>query len=228
MMIKAVIFDLFETLITEWGHEKYTKRKISDDLHLNYEQFSLYWEENAYGRYQGNISFEESIGYVCKKCGVTLLPDQLAYVTSKRMSTKAACFDYIDSDVLVLLKELKEYGIRLAMLSNCSSEEVTTIRQSSLCPYFDTLVLSYEVGLSKPDPLIFRRVLEELQLKADECFYVGDGGSNELEGARAAGMETVQAKWYTNRHPVPRDSMEGFKAAERPLELIGFINAVSI
>ena len=27
-MIKAVIFDLFETLITEWGHEKYTKRKI--------------------------------------------------------------------------------------------------------------------------------------------------------------------------------------------------------
>jgi DNA-directed RNA polymerase subunit RPC12/RpoP len=80
MMIKAVIFDLFETLITEWGHEKYTKRKISDDLHLNYELFSKFWEENAYGRYQGNISFEESIGYVCKKCGVTLLPDQLALV----------------------------------------------------------------------------------------------------------------------------------------------------
>jgi putative hydrolase of the HAD superfamily len=228
MMIKAVIFDLFETLITEWGHEKYTKRRISDYLHLNYELFSKFWEGNAYGRYQGKVSFEESIRYVCQKCGGTLLPDMLSYVVSKRMSTKAACFDYIDTDVITLLKKLKEHGIRLAMLSNCSSEEVTAIRQSSLCPYFDTLVLSYEVGLSKPDPLIYKRVLEELRLPAAECFYVGDGGSNELEGARAAGMDTVQAKWYTNCHPTPRDSMEGFKAAERPLELMRFINAVSI
>ncbi len=224
-MIKAVIFDLFETLITEWGHEKYTKRKISEDLGLDYELFNQYWEENAYGRYQGKVSFEESIQYVCKRCGVTLAPDQLAYVTGRRMSTKAACFDCIDSEVIALLQELKTHGIRLAILSNCSSEEVTTIRQSHLCSFFDTLVLSYEAGLSKPDLLIYRKVLEGLHLTAEECLFAGDGGSNELEGARAAGMAAVQAKWYTNRHPIKRDSMEGFGTAERPMELMDFITA---
>ncbi len=224
-MIKAVIFDLFETLITEWGHEKYTKRKISQDLHLDYELFSQYWEENSLGRYLGKVSFEESIRYVCQKCGVVLMPDQLASVVSKRMTTKAACFNYIDSDVIELLKKLKAQGLHLAMLSNCSSEEVTTIRQSRICSFFDTLVLSYEVGLSKPDPLIYRKVLEELHLTAGECLFTGDGGSNELEGARTAGMDAVQAKWYTNNHPTKRESMEGFKTAERPLELLRFINS---
>ena len=216
-MIKAVIFDLFETLITEWGHEKYTKRLISEDLHLEYDLF------NSSGRYLGKVSFEESIRYVCQKCGVTLLPDQMAHIAGKRLSTKAACFDHIEPDVIALLTELKAGGFRLAMLSNCSSEEVTAIRQSSLCPYFDTLILSYEVGLSKPDPLIYGKLLSQLHLPAEECFYTGDGGSNELEGARAAGMVAVQAKWYTNNHPVPRESMDGFRAAERPLELLRFI-----
>lgn len=224
-MIHAVIFDLFETLITEWSHEKYTKLKISEDLHLDYDLFNRCWEENKSGRYLGKASFEESILYVCKKCGVTLLPEKLAYIASRRMSTKAACFDCIDSDVMVLLKKLKARGFRLAMLSNCSSEEVTAIRRSTLCSYFDTIILSYEVGLSKPDPLIYGKVLSELHLSAEECLYTGDGGSNELEGARAAGMEAVQAKWYTNNHPVPRASMDGFKVAERPLELMRFIQS---
>jgi putative hydrolase of the HAD superfamily len=73
--------------------------------------------------------------------------------------------------------------------------------------------------------LIYGKVLSELHLSAEECLYTGDGGSNELEGARAAGMEAVQAKWYTNNHPVPRASMDGFKAAERPLELMRFIQS---
>ena len=222
-MIKAFIFDLFETLITEWGHEKYTKRKMSEDLHLDYDLFNQYWEENEYGRYHGSISFEDSIRYVCSKCGVTLLPQTLAHMITRRMETKAACFDCIDPDIIALLQSLKSKGMRLAMLSNCSSEEVTAIRQSDVSSFFDTVVLSYEVGLSKPDPLIYRKVLGELQLSAEQCLFVGDGGSNELAGAHAVGLHAVQAKWYTNRHDVPRGSMEGFETAGRPLDLMRFM-----
>ncbi len=224
-MIKAVVFDLFETLITEWGHEKYTKRKMSEDFGIDYELFNQYWEENDHGRYHGTVSFEDSIQYVCSKCGVTLLPQTLAYIIGRRMETKAACFDCIDPEVIALLRGLKSKGIRLAMLSNCSSEEVTAIQQSHLSAFFDTIVLSYEAGLSKPDPLIYRKVLEELHLTASQCLFVGDGGSNELAGARAVGLQAVQAKWYTNHHPTPRESVEGFPTAVRPLELMGYIYA---
>ena len=40
MKYKAVIFDMFETLITEWGHEKYTKNKICSDLGIEREKFA--------------------------------------------------------------------------------------------------------------------------------------------------------------------------------------------
>jgi FMN phosphatase YigB (HAD superfamily) len=48
------------------------------------------------------------------------------------------------------------------------------------------------------------------------------GGSNELEGARMAGMMAIQAKWYTNRHPQKRDSKAGFLTAEVPLDILRF------
>ena len=41
MQYKAVIFDLFETLITEWGHKKYTKNELCADLNVSREDFDV-------------------------------------------------------------------------------------------------------------------------------------------------------------------------------------------
>ena len=69
MKYQAVIFDLFETLITEWGHKKYTKSEMSSDLGIAGDKFDLYWDEKDEERYLGGIDFTESLRYVCKKCG---------------------------------------------------------------------------------------------------------------------------------------------------------------
>ena len=50
---KAVIFDLFETLITEWGHEKYTKRKMCEDLGVDKDCFDVFWKEMEESRKHG-------------------------------------------------------------------------------------------------------------------------------------------------------------------------------
>lgn len=47
MKYKAVIFDLFETLITEWGHKKYTKNELCSDLGIEREMFDPYWNEKG-------------------------------------------------------------------------------------------------------------------------------------------------------------------------------------
>lgn len=52
---KAVLFDLFETLITEWGHKKYTKREMCADLGIEREKFDRYWDEKEEERYCGKI-----------------------------------------------------------------------------------------------------------------------------------------------------------------------------
>lgn len=220
MEYKAVIFDLFETLITEWGHKKYTKNEMCSDLGIEREKFDIYWNEKEKGRYSGEISFTDSILYVCEKCSKQIDDMTLSGIIDKRIRTKSLCFEYVDPDVYQLLDHLKMIGMRLAIISNCSSEEVKVIRQSNLYKYFDQVVLSYEVKMQKPDICIYKKGADLLGVAANECIFIGDGGSNELEGAKMAGMKAIQAKWYTNQLPYKRDSIDGFLTAEEPLDIL--------
>ena len=150
---KAVIFDLFETLITEWGHKKYTKNEMCADLGLERGRFDAYWDEKEAERYIGEISFPESILYVCGKCGKPVDDSTLSLIIRKRTETKSLCFEHVHPDVYGLLDRLKAAGYKLAIVSNCSSEEVTVIRQSRIYGYFHQVILSYEAKLRKPAAL---------------------------------------------------------------------------
>lgn len=225
MKYKAVIFDLFETLITEWGHKKYTKNEMCSDLGIEREKFDIYWNEKEKERYSGEISFTDSILYVCEKCSKQIDDLTLSEIIDKRIGTKSLCFEYVNPDVYQLLDHLKTMGLRLAIISNCSSEEVKVIRQSKIYTYFDQVVLSYEVKMQKPDMRIYKKGADLLGVAANECIFIGDGGSNELEGAKMAGMKAIQAKWYTNQLPHKCGSMDGFLTAEEPLDILQMCDA---
>jgi len=109
-----------------------------------------------------------------------------------------------------MLSGLKEKGIKIGLITNCFSEEAKLIRESRLFPYFDVPCLSYELGVRKPDPEIFHTCVKILGIPAQNCLYVGDGGSQELETARSLGMLAVQATWYR------REGFEKYQAVIRP------------
>ena len=119
-----------------------------------------------------------------------------------------------------MLNALRERGLKTAIVSNCSSEEVQVLRESELYRYFDEVILSYEVGMKKPDLPIYEEAVSRLGVKAEDCLFVGDGGSDELPGARNAGMTALQAKWYTNQFPQKRETIGDFPVAEEPLEVL--------
>lgn len=220
MKYKAVVFDLFETLITEWGHEKYTKKAMCDDLGVEKEDFDVFWEEKEQDRYLGSISFEESVLYACERCKKQIDPSVLARITEKRVKTKSECFKYVLPEVYQLLRTIREMGLKTAIVSNCSPEEVEVFKESEISRFFDTVILSFEIHMKKPDVCIYEEASKRLGIDTCECIFVGDGGSNELVGARNAGMKAIQAKWYTNRHPVKRGNIEGFPLAEEPMDII--------
>ena len=62
---------------------------------------------------------------------------------------------------------------------------------------------------------------EKLGVKADECLYVGDGGSYELEAEQTFGMQAVQAVWY-HKEGVnqPSGRKEDFEHMEKPMDVI--------
>lgn len=223
MKHKAIIFDLFETLITEWGHKKYTKNEMCADLGIERKIFDIYWEEKEQERYIGKMTFEDSILYACKNCGKHVDNLLLSDIVDKRIKTKSKCFEYVIPDVFQLLRNLKAMGLGTAIISNCSSEEVKVLKESEIYKYFDEVILSYEVHMKKPDACIYEEAAKRLGVDLNECVFVGDGGNNELAGAKAVGMKAVQAKWYTNRLPQKRDNIDGFLVAEEPLDIIEYI-----
>lgn len=226
MKYQAVIFDLFETLITEWGHKKYTKNEMCSELGVEREKFDVYWNQKERERYSGEISFADSILFVCEKCGNKIDDLTLSRIIDKRIRTKSLCFEYINPDLYLLLECLKAKGLKLAIISNCSSEEVKVIRQSRIYEYFNQVILSYEIKMQKPDVRIYKKASDLLGVAADECIFIGDGGNNELEGAKLAGMEAIQAKWYTNQLPHKRGNIDGFLTAEEPLEIMQFLEMI--
>ena len=220
---KAVVFDLFETLITEWGHEKYTKRQMCADLGVDKDRFNVFWKEKEEERYLGKIDFEGSVLYAGSKLGKEIDSDTLTYVINKRTKAKTSCFENIDPDVLHMLETIKKLGLRTAIVSNCSPEEVKGLRESELYRYFDEVVLSYEVHMKKPDRSIYETAASRLGVEPKDCIFVGDGGSNELQGAKEAGMRAIQAKWYTNRLSQKRETVGDFRVAEEPLEVVALL-----
>jgi putative hydrolase of the HAD superfamily len=58
-------------------------------------------------------------------------------------------------------------------------------------PYFETLTVSEEVGVKKPNPEIFRYALQKAGATAEESLMIGDEMAVDIDGARAAGMDQV-------------------------------------
>lgn len=67
----------------------------------------------------------------------------------------------------------------------------TKLNGSGLEPYFETLTVSEEVGVKKPNPEIFHYALRKAGAIAEESIMIGDEMAVDIDGARAAGMDTV-------------------------------------
>ena len=208
-MIRAVIFDMYETLVTQLDSPLYYGTQIAGDLGLTPEEFLPGWRKTEEARATGKLTFSQVMESLLKEHGL-YSDETLRRVVEKREGIQADCFSHIHPQILPMLTKLKEKGIRLGLITNCFSEEAKLIRESGLISFFDAPCLSWEVGVRKPDPAIYEHCLELLRLPAEVCLYVGDGGSRELETAEALGMKPLQANWY--RKP----GFEAYQTAIRP------------
>lgn len=82
-------------------------------------------------------------------------------------------------------------GLRLGLISNADVMEMAPWSFCPLARLIDVAMFSCEVGLVKPELEIYCRCVQALGASATQCVFVGDGGSNELVGAKRAGMSTV-------------------------------------
>lgn len=228
-MIQAVLFDMYETLCTHYNTPLYFGAQIAADCGLAPESFLPLWRDAAReeARTLGRLTLEDELEEILTRFGLKDPHHRrrlIATVCEKRRLCKRQCLHALHPRVLPMLWGLKARGVKLGLISNCYLEEAAEIRAFSGMSCFDDLQLSCEAGLMKPDPAIYHRATAALGVKPEDCLYIGDGGSRELETARSLGMQAAQAVWYilpVPDHPSPLK--EGFPQLHDPMDVIGLL-----
>ncbi len=215
-MRRAVIFDMFETLVTQSATPPYFAAQMALDAGVSEDAFRALWASTEEARTLGTLSVEAALEGVLRELK-RYSPDLLQTIAQRRRVAKRAVFGALHPEILPLLQALRERGVLIGLLTNCYSEEAEVIRESVLFPFFDAPLLSCEAGLMKPDRAFFQKCLDALPVEPSQCLYVGDGGSQELPAARGLGLTALRACWY-------RDSDgEAFPRLETPLEILGHL-----
>ncbi len=225
IMTKAVIFDMFETLVSLFRGRTYFSENIADDLGISVDLFRGLWHANEDARTLGKMTIEAGIGEALSAIGM-YSEDAVQKIMGKRREVLNDTFSMIPEESDILLQSLRDKRIKTGLISNCFSDEAEFIRNCRLYSLLDTVMLSYEQGIRKPDPAIYLRTAEKLGVKPEECLYVGDGGSNELFTAKEVGMKSIQALWFRPimfEPHIPSPVYQEFQHAETQEDIIQLI-----
>lgn len=95
------------------------------------------------------------------------------------------------ADARRLLERARAAGVRAIVISNWDVSLAGVLEQAGLAPLLDGVVVSAAVGAAKPSPAIFARALELSAVDAADCLHVGDSLTEDVAGARSAGIEAV-------------------------------------
>jgi len=225
--LKAIIFDLYETLITEWGRPRYLVRDAAIYLDVDHQLFQQEWDALGRDRFLGKYAkVEDVLKKILDNLSIDRDEQLLIEIAQKRARYKQTCFDVIEPKIIDMLSSLKAEGYKIGLISNCSPEEVGGLQDCELYTYFDAIVLSCDVGMEKPDTEIYDYCLSLLGEKASDCYFVGDGGSGELSGAERAGMIPLRALWFIKYFAENFDLNNSYKSFYEPEELLEYVKTM--
>lgn len=224
-MIKAVIFDMFETLVSIFSGDTYFSEHIASDLNIPVNVFRPLWYSTEDARSNGQYTVQEALK-ICLETMNCYSEESINLIVDNRKRNIAGVFSRTPNETIELLQTLKDKNIKIGLISNCYSDEAQAIKESILYRFFDAPVLSYEQGIAKPNPEIFKRTIKMLGVNADECLYVGDGASNELYAARSLGMKAVQALYFAHLSYEPHvlcGKLDEFDHVNTQMEILKYI-----
>jgi putative hydrolase of the HAD superfamily len=195
--MKAVFFDLDGTLldreasIKEFSIQQY-QRYYSKLSHIPQAVFTnrfkeldargYVWKDKVYQQMEAEFTFQ---GIAAED----LLRDYLDH-----FHQSCVPFPYLTE----CLSALRDMQLKLGVISNGRWDfQKASIRALHIEKYFEAIVISEEVGISKPDPRIFQRAMARLGVMPSGSVFVGDHPVNDIEAAKSCGMEAV---WKIDPH----------------------------
>jgi len=132
------------------------------------------------------------------------------------------------TDVVPTLATLRDAGYRLGVIANQPSQVRVALERDGLVPFFDTMGVSDDLGLHKPDPALFARTLEIAGVEPERTVMVGDRLDYDVRPAKATGMRTVWVlRGEAPDDPTPMQLEVPDAAIEDLTELVGVLDELS-
>ena len=199
--MKAVLFDLFETLVSEFDVEYPGAQDAARALGLDVARFCRAYDSLRSDRYVGKIAgFGATVRVAAERLGFAPPADIVSQLDWVRREAFSQHLSAVEPGILRMLADLQQLGVRIGVVSNTEGSEVAGWDDSPLSTYVHVTAFSHEVGHAKPDPRIYREACRRLNVLPGLCAYVGDGGSDELRGADRLGMSPYCATWFLRHH----------------------------
>ncbi|VVB74328.1 Glyceraldehyde 3-phosphate phosphatase [uncultured archaeon] len=183
-MIKAVIFDLWDTLIPATINFEHVKRLAKHD-HLTKTEFVIRYEKAVQlKRYNSFEEMQNDFFTEFNQHGNKELAQVMNDIYTKRMES----IHYFP-DVLPALALLRKGGLKLGLLSNTESFGFGRLESRlKFSNHLDVLAPSFVTKALKPDKKGFLWILKKLKVKPEEAIMIGDSLRADILGAQNAGL----------------------------------------
>jgi len=185
MSIRAVFFDLGGVILrTEY---QAPRQHLAERFSMDYEDIDklVFGSTSAARASVGEITEEEHWLNVMK----ILKQPASAY---EHIQAEFFGGDVIDLTILDLLRSIK-HKYKVGLISNAWSGLRSYIEREKFADAFHHMIISAEVGVTKPDAKIYQIALEQLQVNAKEAVFVDDVLEN-IEACEKLGMRGIQFK----------------------------------
>jgi len=176
---KAVIFDLWETLI-DWEPEEAAQMLGEVDALVG-NGFAERWNRTN-RRYVAPIRTALAEAEVPEELIEEICTIRLGFHRRVLVPRPGA---------VATLQRLRELGYRLGLITVCSEDIELLWPETEFAGLFDAEIFSSRIGLSKPDPRIYLACCDALAVEPRDAVFVGDGANDELQGARRVGMDAI-------------------------------------
>jgi putative hydrolase of the HAD superfamily len=189
----AVVFDFYGTLTPVSPDEAWASNAAALAATFGVSPGALVTvlDESFPERITGSLgTVRQTMRALADRLHVVLTDEQLEEASRVRRERQESMFA-LRPEALAVIGRLREDGLRIGLLSDCTSELPDAWSRLPLSRVVDAAVFSCVEGARKPDPRLFRAVAGRLAADPARCLYIGDGGGRELTGASAVGMRAV-------------------------------------
>jgi len=205
LAVRAVLFDLWGTLVYNIPHRALFG-EVAEAAGVAPEILWRGWGQFGQASLRGRIKSGEerarlTLEYLDRPLETFAKTVPLLAAFEREMRNKEVQF-YPGAEEM--LNELQRRGYKIGLISNCSYLTPPVVEELGLNQKMDVVVLSCLSGYVKPEREIYFLATEKLQVSPNECLYVGDGGDNEMVGAKELGCITAlveQERGHAFRYP---------------------------